>query len=67
MTEKDREQEKADEIMIANGYTSSNMHKEIAAALREAKAEAYEHAAFYSDAKNAELFNRLAAALRRTP
>jgi len=34
--------DKADEIMISNGYTSSNMHKEIADALRESAALRYQ-------------------------
>ena len=40
----DKYDEKADEIMIANGYASSSMHKEIAAFGRECAAQAYEDA-----------------------
>lgn len=48
----DKYDEKADEIMTANGYVSSYFHKEIAAALRQAAADAYEDAANRSQITN---------------
>ena len=50
----DKYDEKADEIMIANGYVSSSMHKEIAAFGRECASQAYEDAAkvVYTQSRN---------------